>query len=227
MGRLVVDGILALLEEHVDVTCRRTLGRGLRVSLVMCCMQRVRVFVFDSGMTLGVALFLWKIYIWKCLLVLWIKKLGFLIWLILHLMGVVEARTYFSVVNFRIGRRRFFMISLWISHPNYLGGGGDDTMIWQLNCSGFLMCSLSIIHCWKLCRCLFPGRAFGVLRYLKGWLFFLWTAARGGILTIDKLVKKNLPLVNWCCLCWCEKEIVDHLLLHCKFAHTSWSEFFL
>ena len=53
-----MDGILALLEEHVDVTCRRTLGRGLRVSLVMCCMQRVRVFVFDSGMTLGVALFL-------------------------------------------------------------------------------------------------------------------------------------------------------------------------
>ena len=29
---------------------------------------------------------------------------------------------------------------------------------------------------------------------------FLWTTARGKILTIDNLVKKGLPLVNWCCL---------------------------
>ena len=38
---------------------------------------------------------------------------------------------------------------------------------------------------------------------------------------------KNLPLVNWCCLCRCDEETVDHLLLHCKFAHTLWSEVFL
>ena len=54
--------------------------------------------------------------------------------------------------------------------------------------------------------------------------FFLWTTARGGILTIDNLVKKNFPLVNWCCLCRCDEETVDHLLLHCKFVHTLWSE---
>ena len=38
---------------------------------------------------------------------------------------------------------------------------------------------------------------------------------------------KNLPLVNCCCLCMCDEEIVDHLLLHCKFAQTLWSEVFL
>ena len=54
--------------------------------------------------------------------------------------------------------------------------------------------------------------------------FFLWTAARGGILTIDNIVKKNLPLVNWCYLCRCEEETMDHLLIHCKYAHTLWSE---
>ncbi|XP_050277214.1 IN2-2 protein-like isoform X1 [Quercus robur] len=48
-----------------------------------------------------------------------------------------------------------------------------------------------------------------------------------GILTIDNLVKKNLPLVNWCCLCRCDDETVDYLLLHCSFAHALWSEVLL
>ena len=37
----------------------------------------------------------------------------------------------------------------------------------------------------------------------------------------------NLPWVNWCCLCCCDGETVDHLLLHCKFTHALWSEVFL
>ena len=49
------DGVLELLEGRMD-ECGKPLGRGLRAFLVMCCMQRVRVFISDSGMTLGVAL---------------------------------------------------------------------------------------------------------------------------------------------------------------------------
>ena len=49
--------------------------------------------------------------------------------------------------------------------------------------------------------------------------FFLWTVARDSTLTIDNLVKRNLSLVNWCCLCHCDGETVDHLLLHSKFAY--------
>ena len=36
--------------------------------------------------------------------------------------GGGRTRTYFSVMNFKTTRRRFFMISLCISHPSYLGG---------------------------------------------------------------------------------------------------------
>ena len=57
--------------------------------------------------------------------------------------------------------------------------------------------------------------------------FFLWKIARGSILTIDNLVQRCLPLVNWCCMCQCDEETVDHLLLHCKFAYVLWSEVFL
>ena len=52
----MVAGALKLLEEHMVVGCGRTLGRGRRVSLVMCCMWRERVFVFGSGMILRVVL---------------------------------------------------------------------------------------------------------------------------------------------------------------------------
>ena len=67
-----------------------------------------------------------------------------------------------------------------------------------------------------------------MLRCLK-WCLSFYGQLLGvhGILTIDNLVKRNLPIVNRCCLCRCNEETVDHLLLHCKFARALWSEIFL
>ena len=47
--------------------------------------------------------------------------------------------------------------------------------------------------------------------------FFIWVAALGNISTVENLSKCNIILVRWCCTCMCkkDKEIVDHLLLHC------------
>ena len=112
------------------------------------------------------------------------------------------------------------MISLRISHPNYLGGG-------VLNRSGVFDVRSFYYSLLEPSSVSFPWKSIWCVKVPKRVAFFLWIAARGGILTIDNLVKKNLPLVNWCCLCRCKEEIVDHLLLHCKFAHTLWSEFFL
>ena len=72
-----------------------------------------------------------------------------------------------------------------------------------------------------------PWQSIWCVKIPKRLSFFLWTATRAGILTIDNLVKKNLPLVNWCGLCRCDEEIVDYLLLHCSFAHALWSGVFL
>ena len=106
MGKVVVAGVIELLEKHMAMGCGRTLGRGRRVSLVMCCMWRERVLILGSSMILRVVLLLWKNCIRNCLLVLWIKKLGFLIRLLLHLMGVMETGTYSFAVSFRIERER-------------------------------------------------------------------------------------------------------------------------
>ena len=93
-------------------------------------------------------------------------------------------------------------------------------MIWQLNRSGvFNMCSFytSLLAAPLVS---FPWKSIWYVKVPKRVAFFLRTGARGGLLTIDNLVKKKLPLVNWCCFCQCEEETVDHLLIHCKYAYT-------
>lgn len=52
---------------------------------------------------------------------------------------------------------------------------------------------------------------------LNECLSFLWTIVRDEILTIDNLVKRGQFLVNRCCLCCCDGESVDYLLLHYMF----------
>ena len=50
----------------------------------------------------------------------------------------------------------------------------------------------------------------------------LWTAAHGQILTLDNLMLRGCFLENWCCMCRCNGESVDHLLLHCPVVPSLW-----
>ncbi|XP_059633971.1 uncharacterized protein LOC132276526 [Cornus florida] len=53
--------------------------------------------------------------------------------------------------------------------------------------------------------------------------FFVWTAVWRKILTIDNLRKRGNYFVNWCCICKQNRELVDHLLMHCSVAHDCWN----
>jgi hypothetical protein len=56
--------------------------------------------------------------------------------------------------------------------------------------------------------------------------FFTWSAALGRILTLDNLRKRNLIIVDRCCLCKRDGESVDHILLHCNLASALWNNIF-
>jgi hypothetical protein len=56
--------------------------------------------------------------------------------------------------------------------------------------------------------------------------FFVWSAALGKILTHDNLRKRNIVVIEWCCMCKKKGEAIDHLLLHCDTARELWSFMF-
>jgi len=67
------------------------------------------------------------------------------------------------------------------------------------------------------------GRVFSVLRLRQRWLFFVWSAALGKILTHDNLRKRNVVVIEWCCMYKKNRESIDHLLLYCEVARDLWS----
>ena len=80
-------------------------------------------------------------------------------------------------------------------------GGGEDKLSWKLTPNGvfdvrsfynLLFGDLTVVFPWKSIR---------YVKVPKRVSFFLWTAAKDGILIIDNLVKRGQSLVNWCCMC--------------------------
>ena len=50
----------------------------------------------------------------------------------------------------------------------------------------------------------------------------MWTATHSQILTLDNLMLRDRLLVNRCCMCCCNEESVDHILLFCPITHSLW-----
>jgi hypothetical protein len=49
-------------------------------------------------------------------------------------------------------------------------------------------------------------------------VFFVWTTTLRKILTFNNLGKRNVIVVDQCCMCKRSGESIDHLLLHCEVA---------
>jgi len=72
----------------------------------------------------------------------------------------------------------------------------------------------------------FPWKSIWRVKTLTMVAFFVWSVALGKILTHDKLLKRNVVVIEWCCMCKKNGESMDHLLLHCEVARDLWSYIF-
>uniref|UniRef100_A0A2N9ESY8 PARP catalytic domain-containing protein n=1 Tax=Fagus sylvatica TaxID=28930 RepID=A0A2N9ESY8_FAGSY len=73
----------------------------------------------------------------------------------------------------------------------------------------------------------FPWKSIWRVRAPPRVAFFVWTATWGRILTCDNLMRRGYTMAGWCCMCCCDGETVDHLLLHCSAAQKLWNFVFL
>ena len=112
-----------------------------------------------------------------------------------------------------------FLCTLSSNLPPTVNG---DLMQWKLTKNGvFDICSfynklrshLPII---------FPWKGVWKLKAPRRVSFFVWTAAWDRILTGDNLRGRRMTFVDWCIMCRCNGETVDHLLLHCGKAYRLW-----
>ena len=69
----------------------------------------------------------------------------------------------------------------------------------------------------------FPWKSIWRTKAPRRVRFFIWSAAWNKILTCDNLSKRGYTLVSWCCMCRCNGETVNHLLIHCSVARALWS----
>ena len=68
----------------------------------------------------------------------------------------------------------------------------------------------------------FPKNGIWVDRVPTKLAFFVWEAAWGKVLTLNRLQKRGWQLPNQCFLSGSEEENVNHLLIHCTVARVLW-----
>ena len=65
----------------------------------------------------------------------------------------------------------------------------------------------------------FPYKGIWKVKAPRHVSFFVWIASQDTILMGDNLQSRGFNFVDWCIMCCCCGETVDHLLLHCGMAY--------
>ena len=104
-----------------------------------------------------------------------------------------------------------------------LKGFGEDKLSWKPDRNKGLMVKDYYILLVGSNDCCFPSKSIWRQKIPSRVAFFVWIAALGKCLMIDNLQKRKVWILDWCCMCKYNGELVDHLFLHCLVAMDLWS----
>ena len=120
-----------------------------------------------------------------------------------------------------VNRLTIFFFIVWL-----LGFCGEDKMCSKTNRSkGFMVKDYYSLLVGSIDFC-FPWKSIWQQKIPARVAFFVWTAPLGKCLTVDNLRKRKIWILDWCYMCKCNGESVDHLFLHRLVAMDLWSMVF-
>ena len=101
-------------------------------------------------------------------------------------------------------------------------GTDDDWLRWTLTKNGDFTIRSYYHKLHGSTSIVFPWKGIWKIKAPRCVSFFVWTTAWDRILTGDNLRLRGFDFVDWCIMCRCYGETVDHLLLHCGKAYRLW-----
>ena len=90
-----------------------------------------------------------------------------------------------------------------------------DCMIWKLSKKGDFDVRSFYDKLRSPLPIIFPWKGIWKVKAPTHVSFFVWSATWEKILTRDILRCRGFDFVDWCIMCRCNGETVNHLLLHC------------
>ena len=113
-------------------------------------------------------------------------------------------------------------ILLFIFQTRIPRGEGCDSLCWHLNGSVKFDIPAFYHKIRNATLSTFPWKFMWKVKVPKRVVFFMWTTAYDLILILDNFMFRSRLLLNYCCMCCCNEESVDHLLIFCPVAHSLW-----